>query len=63
MILDTRGKEAKEALFAQKERDWLPFGYTKEYLDSMKNMKFWEDEYNKIYDYDEKIKAMRGKEI
>ena len=62
-ILDTRGNEAKELLFAQKERDWLPFGYTKEYLDSMKKMSFWDHEYHKIDEYDEKIKKMRGKEI
>ena len=63
MILDTRGKETKEKLFEQKEKDWLPFGYTKEYLDSMKKPEFWENEYNKIHEYDEKIKSMRGKEI
>ena len=62
-ILDTRGAEAKEKLFAQKEKDWLPFGYSKAYLDSMKKMSFWEDEYNKIHDYDKKIMEMRGKEI
>ncbi len=62
-ILDTRGKEAKEKLFEQKERDWLPFGYSKAYLDSMKKPEFWEEEYAKIKDYDRKIKEMRGKEI
>ncbi len=60
-ILDTRGEKAKEALFAQKERDWLKFGYSKEYLDSMKKMSFWDKEYNKIKEYDEKIKKLRGK--
>ena len=63
MILDTRGKAAKDALFAQKEKDWLPFGYSKAYLDSMKKPEFWEEEYNKIYAYDKKIKELRGKEI
>ena len=63
MILDTRGKEAKEKLFKQKESDWLKFGYKKEYLDSMKNPEFWENEYNKIHEYDEKILAKRGKEL
>lgn len=62
-ILDTRGKEAKEKLFKQKEDDWLKFGYSKAYLDSMKDMKFWDDEYNKIHEYDKKIMEMRGKEI
>ncbi len=62
-ILDTRGPKAKEALFAQKERDWLKFGYAKEYLDSMKKQSFWDKEYAKIKDYDAKIKKMRGKTI
>lgn len=62
-ILDTRGEKAKEVLFAQKERDWLPFGYSKEYLDSMKKPSFWEKEYAKIKDYDVKIKKMRGKTV
>ncbi|BCV22436.1 PLP-dependent cysteine synthase family protein [Moorella sp. Hama-1] len=58
-ITDTRRPEAKERLFQQKEKDWLPFGYTKEYLDSMKNPSFWDDEYAKIEYYDAKIKEMR----
>ena len=62
-ILDTRSKEAKEALFKQKERDWLKFGYPKAYLDSMKEMSFWDKEYEKIHEYDEKIKKMRGTEF
>ena len=62
-ILDTRGEAAKQALFEQKERDWLKFGYSKEYLDSMKNPSFWENEYNKIKEYDEKIKKLRGTEF
>lgn len=62
-VLDTRTDAAKEKLFLQKESDWLKFGYTKEYLDSMKDMKFWEDEYNKIHHYDELIIKMRGKDI
>ena len=62
-ILDTRGKEAKEKLFKQKERDWLKFGYKQEYLDAMRKPEFWEHEYNLIKEYDKKILAMRGKEI
>lgn len=62
-ILDTREEEAKDKLFAQKERDWLKFGYTKDYLDSMKKPEFWESEYSKIKEYDKKILDMRGKEI
>jgi cysteine synthase len=62
-ILDTRGEEEKERLFKRKEYDWLKFGYKQEYLDSMRHPEFWEEEYNKISAYDEKIKARRGKEI
>jgi len=58
-IHDFRSKESKEQLFNQKEKDWLPFGYTKEYLDSMRDMDFWENEYNKIPAIDERILAMR----
>ena len=62
-VLDTRGKEAKEKLFTQKEKDWLKFGYKQEYLDSMRKPEFWEHEYELIKEYDKKILAMRGKEI
>lgn len=62
-ILDTRGEAAKEVLFKQKESDWLKFGYSKAYLDSMRKPEFWENEYNKVFEYDKKIAAMRGKEI
>ncbi len=62
-VLDTRGKEAKEKLFKQKESDWLKFGYKQSYLDSMRKPEFWEAEYNKIHEYDKKIVEMRGKEI
>lgn len=58
-IYDFRGKSAKEKLYQQKENDWTKFGYSKEYLDSMKQMSFWDNEYNKIFDYDEKIVKMR----
>ena len=58
-IIDFRRMDKKEQLFNQKEKDWLPFGYSKEYLDSMKSPEFWEQEYGKIHDYDNKIKALR----
>ena len=59
LIMDFRRPEMKERLFNQKEKDWLPFGYTKEYMDSMKNQDFWDKEYDKIKHYDEKIKELR----
>ena len=58
-IADYRPWSQKLKLFEQKEKDWLKFGYSQEYLDSMKDMKFWDDEYLKIYHYDELIKKMR----
>jgi len=58
-IMDFRRPEMKQQLFDQKEKDWLPFGYTKEYMDSMKDMDFWDNEYNKIKHYDEQIRKMR----
>jgi cysteine synthase len=58
-VFDYRRKDAKEKLFTQKENDWLKFGYSKEYLDSMKNPEFWENEYSKVNYYNEKIKSMR----
>jgi hypothetical protein len=58
-IYDFRRPEKKQQLFDQKEKDWIPFGYTKEYMDSMKHQDFWDNEYDKIKEYDEKIKEMR----
>lgn len=59
-IFDFRRKEAKEQLFMQKEKDWLPFGYSKEYIDSMRTMDFWDAEYEKVRLYDSKIQEIRG---
>lgn len=59
LIFDVRRKDAKERLFKQKESDWLPFGYSKEYLDSMRSMDFWEEQYSKIFTYNKKIAEMR----
>lgn len=58
-VVDFRRMDRKEQLFQQKEQDWLPFGYSKQYIDSMRTMDFWENEYRKIKDYDQQIKAMR----
>lgn len=62
-ITDFRSKAKKQQLFDQKEKDWLPFGYSKAYLDSMKVQAFWDAEYDKVFKYDEKIRALRGKEV
>ncbi len=58
-IYDFRDAESKERLFRQKEKDWLPFGYTREYLDSMRQPEFWEAEYKKVNYYNEKIRELR----
>lgn len=59
-VEDARVPEVKNRLFKQKERDWLKFGYTQAYLDAMKKPEFWENEYHKVFEYDEKIKKLRG---
>ena len=58
-IWDCRKPADKEKLFLQKENDWLPFGYSKEYMDTMKKAEFWEKEYEKIAGYDQSITARR----
>ncbi len=58
-IIDTRGQAAKDRLFKQKEDDWLKFGYSRTYLDSMKSMAFWDAEYDKVHVYNEKIAKKR----
>ena len=62
-IEDARLPKVKERLFKQKENDWLKFGYTQQYLDAMRHPEFWEAEYHKVFEYDEKIKKMRGKAL
>ena len=47
-VFDFRKLAAKERLFQQKEQDWLKFGYTKEFLDSMRSQDFWDAQYAKV---------------
>ena len=47
-ILDVRPREQKERLFAYKEEVWTRFGYSHEYLESLKSQSFWDNEYAKI---------------
>jgi len=58
-IADYRPREMKERLFAQKEKDWLKFGYKKDYLEKMKSMDFWDEEYAKVHHYNEEIAKRR----
>ncbi|MHB1654182.1 MAG: PLP-dependent cysteine synthase family protein [Desulfitobacteriaceae bacterium] len=58
-VYDFRSIQAKEQLYKQKEKDWLPFGYSKEYLDGMRKSEFWEEEFAKIEHYDQEITKLR----
>ncbi len=58
-VFDFRKAETKERLFKQKEKDWLKFGYTKEFLDSMRSQSFWDAQYAKVREYNQKICAQR----
>ncbi len=58
-VFDFRNPAAKERLFRQKENDWIPFGYTKEYLDTMRGQDFWDAQYAKVPEYNGKIVAAR----
>jgi hypothetical protein len=58
-VYDCRGREAKERLFAQKAKDWLPFGYDREYLEAMQHPAFWEREYSLVDGYDAQLLARR----
>ena len=59
-VYDFRGISAKEKLFKQKENDWLKFGYSKAFLDSMRDQAFWDEQYAKVAEYNEKICALRA---
>lgn len=58
-VFDCRNAVAKEKLFAQKESDWIKFGYKKEFLDSMRSQTFWDAQYAKVGEYNGKIAAAR----
>ncbi|MGA3162428.1 MAG: pyridoxal-phosphate dependent enzyme [Terracidiphilus sp.] len=58
-VFDFRKTSAKEQLFKQKESDWLKFGYSKAFLDSMRNQAFWDAQYAKVGEYNRKILASR----
>lgn len=58
-VYDFRRMDVKERLFKQKESDWLKFGYSQSFLDGMRDMSFWDEEYAKVPVYNAKIAAMR----
>ncbi|MDR7866581.1 MAG: pyridoxal-phosphate dependent enzyme [Sporomusaceae bacterium] len=59
-VFDCRKTGAKERLFVQKENDWLKFGYSKAFLDGMRDQAFWEEQYGKVGHYNNEIRALRG---
>jgi len=58
-VFDFRKPSVKEQLFVQKENDWLKFGYTKPFLDSMRGQDFWDAQYAKVATYNQKISSSR----
>jgi cysteine synthase len=58
-VFDFRRAAVKEQLFQQKERDWVKFGYSREFLDTMRSQGFWDAQYAKVRDYNQKICAAR----
>jgi cysteine synthase len=58
-VFDFRKPSVKEQLFVQKENDWVKFGYTKQFLDSMRSQDFWDAQYAKVPHYNTKIAASR----
>ncbi|HXR39258.1 MAG TPA: pyridoxal-phosphate dependent enzyme [Terracidiphilus sp.] len=62
-VFDFRKSSVKERLFQQKESDWLKFGYTKSFLDSMRSQSFWDAQYAKVGEYSRKILASRSSDL
>ncbi|MDT8899798.1 PLP-dependent cysteine synthase family protein [Anaeroselena agilis] len=60
-VYDYRRAGDKERLFARKESDWLKFGYSKAFLDGMREQAFWDEQYGKVGYYNGKIAALRTK--
>ncbi len=58
-VFDFRKPSVKEQLFLQKENDWVKFGYTKQFLDSMRSQDFWDAQYAKVPAYNQKISSSR----
>ncbi|GBG56908.1 pyridoxal-5'-phosphate-dependent protein subunit beta [Sporomusaceae bacterium FL31] len=58
-VFDFRKASVKEQLFQQKENDWLKFGYSKEFMDSMREQSFWDNQYAKVTQYNDKIRNLR----
>ncbi|MGA2988608.1 MAG: pyridoxal-5'-phosphate-dependent protein subunit beta, partial [Terriglobia bacterium] len=59
-ILDVRPPGQKERLFGYKQEVWTNFGYSLPYLDAMKSQTFWDAEFSKIAEIDDKLLVARG---
>lgn len=62
-IYDFRRTADKERLFKQKEIDWIRFGYTKAFLDDLKQQSYWENEYEKVKVYNKKLTDFRADDL
>jgi hypothetical protein len=58
-FLDVRGAAEKNRLFTYKEQVWTNFGYSRQYLESMKSQSFWDAEFEKIREVDEAVATNR----
>src|ERR1017187_5902092 len=58
-FLNVRSHEEKERLFAYKEQVWKNFGYTHDYLESMKSQSFWDEEFAKVGEVDAAVTGAR----
>lgn len=58
-FLDVTKRDQRQRLFRQKEEMWTRFNYSKEYLDSMQSQDFWDAEYAKVPEMDQKIEELR----
>jgi cysteine synthase len=59
-FLDVTSPEQKQRLFGYKQDVWTRFGYTPQYLESMKSQQFWDDEFVKIQEIDAGLKKARA---
>jgi cysteine synthase len=59
-ILDVRPRAQKERLFSYKQATWSRFGYSPEYLESMKTQAFWDGQYAKIPSIDAALTRTRS---
>jgi cysteine synthase len=62
-IFDFRKPSVKEQLFVQKENDWVKFGYSKQFLDTMRGQDFWDAQYAKVREYNQKISTSRDRHV